>query len=75
MTDFETEVRKLVPEDGDIIVIRTENKLSHEQASRLSFMVHRAIEKTGKQAVAILLEDGLGIELLKTSALSDRAAA
>lgn len=73
--DLETEVRKLVPEDGDIIVIRTEKKLSREQADRLSYMVRGAIEAAGKQAVAILLEDGLSIELLKTSALADRVAA
>lgn len=73
--DFETEVRKLVHEDGDIIVIRTAKRLSREQADQLSYMVHRAIEKTGKKAVAILLEDGLSLELLKTSALADRVAA
>lgn len=73
--DFETEVRKLVPEDGDIIVIRTTRTIRPEQVNYIQSAMTEVLRKVGKKAVAIVLDDGITIEILKTSALADRVAA
>jgi len=72
--DYETEIKKLAIEDGDIIVIRSQKRISTEQARHLHNGISGILRDIGKEVKAIVLDDGLTLEVLKTSNLKDVAA-
>ena len=69
--DLEIEVRKMVPENGDVLVLKSERPLPQEVRMGLAEMVRYVIGRTGKKVECIVLDDGLELEVLKTSRLAD----
>ncbi len=68
---LEIEVRKLVPEDGDVIVITMPGRVPMDGMTRLGASLERLAGDIGKQLHYLVLADGAGIHLLKTSQLED----
>lgn len=72
MEDIETEVRKLLPEDGDVIVLRAPRPLRMEQRVAIATAARDLVERLAKKVEFLVLDDGMSIEVLKTSVLADR---
>lgn len=68
---LEIEVRKLVPEDGDVIVITMPGRVPMDGIRHLEASVERLTKDIGKKLHHLVLADGAGIHLLKTSQLED----
>ena len=55
-----------------MVVIKSEYHLSAEQAKRLTDKITNTIATAGRQAQVLILDKGMDIEVLKTSALPPR---
>lgn len=72
--EIEIEVRKLVPEDGDVIVVTLPGRVPQEGMKALASNLERLTERIGKKLHCLVLADGAGIHLLRTSKLEDANA-
>lgn len=71
MDELEIEVQKLVPEDGDVVVLKTTRPISAESAEVLHRTVERLAFRLEKKIDCLVLSDGIDIQILKTSQLPD----
>lgn len=71
MDELEIEVRKLVPDDGDVVVMSTPHPISDEVADRMAKYISKLGERVGKRIECIVLSDGIQMQILKTSQLPD----
>ncbi|UXN70869.1 hypothetical protein N8A98_06695 [Devosia neptuniae] len=69
--ELEIEVRKLVPEDGDVLVLKSSRPLRREVRMHLAEMANHLGRRLQKHIDCIILDDGLDLEVLKTSRLAD----
>jgi len=69
--ELEIEVRKLVPEDGDVLVLKSKRPLPMDARRHLSEMAHHLGRRLEKRIECIVLDDGLELEVLKTSRLQN----
>jgi len=65
-------IRKLAIEEGDVVVVKSEYQLSAEQAKRLTDKIAKTIAFAGREAQVLVLDKGMDIEVLKTSALPQK---
>lgn len=68
---LEIEVRKLVPEDGDVLVLKSARTMTPEVREHISYAFEHLAERLQKRVEFIVLDDGLDLEVLKTSRLAD----
>lgn len=68
---LEIEVRKLVPEDGDVLVFKTKEQLTMAERGRLWGIFEGLQTRIQKRIDLIVLENGAELEVLKTSRLAD----
>jgi len=69
--DLQLEVRKFVPEDGDVLVLKHSGRLTLEARRYLSEYLLHLRDRLQKRLEFIVLDDGLELEILKTSQLAD----
>lgn len=68
-------VSKLVPNDGDVIVLTAKGYMLPDERVALSNQLSDFLELIGKDVKVLILENDMQISLLDTSRLKDREAA
>lgn len=68
---LEIEVHKLSPENGDVLVLKCRRQLSMEVCKHIASMFRDLQHRINKRIEFIILDDGMELEVLKTSRLAD----